>query len=63
MKKRLLSKKLQLSRETLRNLETTRMSEVAGASAQCTTLACTGASNCYACTSVDASLCTCTDPN
>ncbi|HEV7507916.1 MAG TPA: class I lanthipeptide [Thermoanaerobaculia bacterium] len=59
MKKSLHSKKLQLSRETLRNLETTQMSEVAGASAKCTTLLCTGGSNCYACTSIDASQCTC----
>jgi hypothetical protein len=60
MRKSLHSKKMQLTRETLRNLETTRMSEVAGASATCTTLTrTTGASNCYVCTSVDASLCAC----
>jgi hypothetical protein len=60
MKKSLHPKKLQLSRETLRDLETSRLPEVAGASAKCTTLYCTGASNCYEpCTSVDQSLCSC----
>ena len=60
MKKSLHSKKLQLSRETLRILETIRMAEVAGASAKCTGPA-TGPSKCIVCTSVDVSECACTD--
>lgn len=62
MKKSLYPKKLQLNRETLHNLEATRMSGIVGGSAKCTTLACTGASNCFEpCTSIDQSLCTCGD--
>jgi hypothetical protein len=55
MKKSLHLKKLQLSRETLRNLETTRMSEVAGGSAQCTGTSCFP----QQCTSVCGSQCAC----
>jgi hypothetical protein len=40
MKKNLHLKKLQLSRETLRRLETIRLSEVGGGSALCTGTTC-----------------------
>ncbi len=55
MKKSLHPQKLRLSRETLRQLEMSRMSEVAGGSAVCT------GTSCYPqqCTSVCGSQCAC----
>jgi hypothetical protein len=57
MKKSLHPKKLRLSRETLRQLETVWMSEVAGGSAQCTGTTCFP----QQCTSICGSQCACTD--
>jgi hypothetical protein len=55
MKKSLHPKKLQLSRETLRQLERIRMSEIAGGSALCTGTTCFP----QQCTSVCGSQCAC----
>jgi hypothetical protein len=49
MKKNLHPKKLRLSRETLRQLETIRMSEIAGGSALCTGTPCLPDPNTSAC--------------
>ena len=57
MKKSLLAKKLRLSRETLRRLEMTRMSEVAGGVTTTTSVHCTEGSYCYQCITVEASDC------
>lgn len=58
MKKSLHPKKLQLSRETLHNLERTRMAKIVGGSALCTGTTCFP----QQCTSICGSQCAC-DPD